>query len=99
MDGSDCRKKVLVTGGAGFLGREVCRALRDFQPTEIFAPRSAKYDLRERSAQSRMFADLRPNVIIHLAAVVGGIGANRANAGRYFYDNAIISHCSAPRLI
>lgn len=83
-------KNVLVTGGAGFLGREVCRAMQAFGPNTIFAPRSREYDLRERSAIRAMLDALKPDVVVHLAAVVGGIGANRENPGRYFYENAIM---------
>jgi GDP-L-fucose synthase len=81
---------VVVTGGAGFLGQAVCRELEKYQPREVFVPRSADYDLREREAIRRMFRDARPEVILHLAAVVGGIGANRKNPGKFFYDNAIM---------
>ena len=84
------RKRILVTGGAGFLGRNVCRALRRFQPATICVPRSAEYDLRDPEAVRRLMADARPEVVLHLAAVVGGIGANRDNPGRFFYDNAIM---------
>jgi GDP-L-fucose synthase len=83
-------KRVVVTGGAGFLGREVCRALASFRPAEVFVPRSSQYDLRNRSAIERMLIEARPDVVVHLAAVVGGIGANRENPGRYFYENAIM---------
>ena len=83
-------KRVIVTGGAGFLGRPVCRALQRLSPAEIFVPRSADYDLRERDAIRALFLAHEPQVVVHLAAVVGGIGANRANPGRYFYDNAIM---------
>jgi GDP-L-fucose synthase len=83
-------KRIVVTGGAGFLGREVCRALAACQPESIFAPRSAQYDLRDSAAVRRLLADARPHTIIHLAAVVGGIGANRHNPGRFFYENAVM---------
>jgi GDP-L-fucose synthase len=83
-------KRVVVTGGAGFLGRFVCRALERFEPAEIVVPRSAQYDLRDRDAVRTLLRDADPTVVIHLAAVVGGIGANRVNPGRYFYDNAIM---------
>jgi GDP-L-fucose synthase len=88
--GSIVGVRVVVTGGAGFLGREVCRALEAYRPAEIIVPRSFDYDLRERAAVDRLMRDARPEVVIHLAAVVGGIGANRANPGRYFYENAIM---------
>src|SRR5881394_833320 len=83
-------RRIVVTGGAGFLGRQVCRELAAFGPERIVVPRSAKCDLRDRSAIVRLLARERPEVVIHLAAVVGGIGANRANPGRFFYDNAIM---------
>ncbi len=83
-------KRIVVTGGAGFLGQAVCHELQKYRPREVFVPRSAAYDLREREAIRRMFADAKPEVVIHLAAVVGGIGANRLNPGRFFYDNAIM---------
>jgi GDP-L-fucose synthase len=83
-------RRITVTGGAGFLGREVCRALQQHGPAPIFVPRSREYDLRRRSDIERMFRVAKPEVIVHLAAVVGGIGANLANPGRYFYDNAIM---------
>ncbi len=83
-------KRVVVTGGAGFLGRSVCRALAEFEPAEIVVPRSAEYDLRDRDAIRSLFLDADPQVVVHLAAVVGGIGANRLNPGSYFYENAIM---------
>ncbi len=84
------RKTILVTGGAGFLGRHVCETLRNFGPAKIFVPRSSCYDLRDSDAIQRLLDDCRPDVVIHLAAVVGGIGANRRNAGTYFYENAVM---------
>src|SRR5579859_3736902 len=83
-------KRVLVTGGAGFLGRAVQKQLLARGCRQILTARSIEYDLRERPAVERLLADTRPEVIIHLAAVVGGIGANRENPGRFFYDNAIM---------
>ena len=83
-------KRVLVTGGNGFLGRPVVAALRDYAPAAVIAPRKAEYDLTEQAAARRMLADHRPEVVIHLAAVVGGIGANRENPGRFFYENAVM---------
>ncbi len=83
-------QRVVVTGGAGFLGSFVVEKLRARGCHDIFVPRSKEYDLRDRDAIRRMYQDAQPDLVIHLAAVVGGIGANRANPGRFFYDNAIM---------
>lgn len=83
-------KRIVVTGGAGFLGRSVCREFARRRPEQVFIPKSRDYDLRERSAIARLLEDVRPHVIVHLAAVVGGIEANQRNPGRFFYDNAIM---------
>src|SRR3984893_16795944 len=82
--------RVLVSGGAGFLGHFVVEKLLQRGCTEIVVPRSAKDDLRDETTIKRVLAANRPHVVIHLAAVVGGIGANRTNPGRFFYDNAIM---------
>ena len=74
-------RRLLVTGGNGFLGNHGCKALANYGPQEIFVPRSSRYDLRERGAVHRLFRDARPDVVFHLAAVVGGIKANRASPG------------------
>lgn len=81
---------MVVTGGHGFLGSFVAEELRAHGCRELFLPRSSEYDLREKSAALKLFQDVRPDVVIHLAAVVGGIGANRENPGRFFYDNAVM---------
>jgi len=80
----------MVTGGAGFLGKSVIARLRaaGVAKDDIFVPRSKDYDLRRAEGVGDALADGEPNVIIHLAAVVGGIGANRENPGRFFYENA-----------
>lgn len=83
-------RRVLVTGGSGFLGRWVCEALAAEEGAEVTAPRSAQHDLRDAAAVERLFAQARPQVVIHLAAVVGGIGANRKSPGRFFHDNALM---------
>ena len=83
-------RRVMVTGGAGFLGGAVVRRLGAAGVTDIFVPRSGDYDLRTTDGVDRALADGRPDVVIHLAAVVGGIGANRENPGRFFYENAIM---------
>ncbi|MDQ6709426.1 MAG: GDP-L-fucose synthase [Candidatus Dormibacteraeota bacterium] len=83
-------RRVTVTGGHGFLGRRVVALLREREPAEIFTFSSRDYDLTRQAEVARMYADQRPDVVIHLAARVGGIGANRANPGRFFYENAIM---------
>src|SRR5438132_4358574 len=88
MEGSDNR--VVVTGGAGFLGSAVVQKLREHGYRDVFVPRSKDYDLREQQPIMRLYKETRPQIVIHLAAVVGGIGANRMNPGRFFYDNAIM---------
>jgi len=81
-------RRVVVTGGNGFLGSFVAEKIRQAGCGQLFLPRSAQYDLRTEDGVSRLFADARPDVFIHLAAVVGGIGANREHPGKFFYDNA-----------
>jgi GDP-L-fucose synthase len=83
-------KCVVVTGGAGFLGRYVVRKLEERGCGRIFVPKIEDYDLREQSSIIRVYEESRPDIVIHLAAVVGGIGANRANPGKFFYDNAVM---------
>ena len=81
--------RIAVTGGAGFLGRMVCAELERFGigRARIAVPRRAEFDLTQWEAVSQMYLQLRPDTVIHLAAEVGGIGANRENPGRFFYSN------------
>lgn len=81
-------RRVVVSGGHGFLGSFVVQRLRNQGAREVIVPRSSEYDLREKADALRLYKDARPDIFIHLAAVVGGIGANMANPGRFFYDNA-----------
>lgn len=83
-------KRIIVTGGAGFLGSFVVEKLKARGCEHIFVPRRKDYDLIEIEAVRRLYHESRPDIVIHLAAVVGGIGANRLNPGKYFYENAIM---------
>jgi GDP-L-fucose synthase len=83
-------QRIVVTGGAGFLGSFVVAALRARGCRDIFVPRSRDYDLVDMAAVRRLYDDARPDLVIHLAAQVGGIGANRKNPGKYFYDNLMM---------
>ena len=80
-------KTVVVTGGAGFLGRSVVQGLKDRGAGRVIVPRKADYDLVHEEAADRLYKDHDPDVILHLAADVGGIGANQDNPGRFFYAN------------
>ena len=82
-------KRVVVTGGSGFLGRHVVAALATRGCTAM-VPRKAQYDLTRTADVERMYADLEPHVVLHLAAVVGGIGANRDSPGRFFFENVML---------
>ncbi len=83
-------RRVVVTGGAGFLGSFVVEKLRDRGCRDIIIPQITEYDLRDADHIRRLYETARPDIVIHLAAVVGGIGANRENPGTFFYDNAIM---------
>lgn len=83
-------KKVVVTGGVGFLGNFVIQKLKDHGATDIFIPTIEEYDLVDPEAVDRLFKNANPDVIIHLAAHVGGIGANREHPAEFFYDNLMM---------
>ncbi len=83
-------KRVVVTGGAGFLGRFIVERLRALTDLEVFVPRRANYNLVEASDIKQLFDKTRPDLVIHLAAVVGGIGANQKNPGKFFYENLMM---------
>jgi GDP-L-fucose synthase len=82
-------KSVVITGGTGFLGTHVARTLEG-AGARVFAVGRRNYDLRRRKEIDKMLRELRPDAVVHLAAVVGGIGANRASPGRFFYENAVM---------
>ncbi len=84
------KKKVIVTGGTGFLGKFVVKKLKEKGCDNIFIPIFEEYDLRDINHIRRMYKDFNADIVIHLAAVVGGIGANRENPGSFFYDNLIM---------
>ncbi len=84
------KKRIVVTGGGGFLGSFVVDSLKARGCKSVFVPRKRDYDLTRMEGIEKMFADAQPEVLFHLAAVVGGIGANRINPGSFFYENAIM---------
>jgi GDP-L-fucose synthase len=83
-------KRICVTGGEGFLGRRVVERLRESGCEDVFIVRHREYDLVRNEDVTRLYSDARPQVLIHLAAVVGGIGANRDNPARFFYENLLM---------
>lgn len=83
-------KRVVVTGGAGFLGRHIVMCLRAAGCAEVFAPRRADYDLREMGNITQLYRETRPHLVIHAAGIVGGIGANRERPAEFFYDNLMM---------
>src|SRR5262245_29702759 len=83
-------RRVVVTGGAGFLGSFVVERIRDLGCTQIVVPRSRDCDLRREANVVKLLETARPDVVVHVAAVGGGIGANRENPGRFFHDNLIM---------
>ena len=84
------KKRLLVTGGAGFLGTHVVGALRGRGAGRVDVPRSAQHDLTREGVVEALLDQTRPEIVIHLAAVVGGIGANQENPGKFFYDNLMM---------
>ena len=90
MENSLQGKRIAVTGGGGFLGRVVVERLRERGCSDVYVVRKRDYDLVNGNDVARLYAEARPEVVIHLAAVVGGIGANRENPGRYFYENIMM---------
>ncbi|MBA7634411.1 GDP-L-fucose synthase [subsurface metagenome] len=85
------KKRITVTGGKGFLGTHLVKKLReDRKCPNVFIADLPEYDLRTLDGIKKMFKDQKPDIVIHLAAVVGGIGANKENPGKFFYDNAIM---------
>lgn len=83
-------KRVIVTGGAGFLGKYVVKELEKYNCKEIFVPRIEEYDLRKEEVVKRLYSEKKPDIVIHLAAVVGGIGANRERPGEFYYYNLMM---------
>jgi len=83
-------RRILLTGGGGFLGGFIAAELQQRNPAAIFTPRTTELNLRDAAAVRDYLGEHRPNLVIHAAAVVGGIGANRSHPGQFFYDNAVM---------
>jgi GDP-L-fucose synthase len=83
-------KRIVVTGGAGFLGYYICQKLKERGCANILIPKIEDYDLVKLSDIKKMYDNMKPDVVIHLAAVVGGIGANREHPGKFFYENLMM---------
>jgi GDP-L-fucose synthase len=83
------KKRILVTGGSGFLGVSLVRKIKE-RGCRVFSPHSKDYDLVGMDAVKRLYKDTKPDIVIHLAARVGGIGVNRENPGKFFYDNLMM---------
>ena len=90
MTGFWSDKHVLVTGAGGFLGTAVTAGLADRGPARVSTPSSTEVDLRDRAATNAMFDELRPDLVVHLAASVGGIGANRERPADLYLDNLLM---------
>lgn len=84
-------KRILITGGNGFVGRNLVTKLKEHGAQDIVAPSSKDYDLREQSAVRRLFDEVEPDIVFHLAALVGGIWANMTMKGKFFYENVIMN--------
>ena len=84
------KKRIMVTGGAGFLGKNVVKKLEESGCKDVFVPVIEDYDLVQMENVKRAYKDGKPDMVIHLAAIVGGIGANRENPGKFFYDNLMM---------
>lgn len=83
-------KQVVITGGSGFVGKHLTKRLALNESYDVVSLNSSQYDLRRRDCVEAMYAELRPDIVVHLAAVCGGIGANQRNPGKFFYDNMIM---------
>jgi len=84
------KKRIMVTGGMGFLGSRIVYKLKERGCESVFVPKIEEYDLVNMNAVKQAYSDAKPDIVIHLAAVVGGIGANQKNPGKFFYDNLIM---------
>src|SRR5208283_483404 len=87
---SKMKKRVVVTGGSGFVGKHLTKRLAENENYDVWPLSSKYYDLRRRNRVEAMYDELRPDIVVHLAAICGGIGANQKNPGKFFYDNLMM---------